>query len=112
MKKLSLVVFLVLSVFSMATMMFAQDEAALAQEAAGTVVSVDAQGQKLVVSCGTGSEAKEMALIADDATTVEKDGVTVTLAEVAAGDAVTATYRVDDQGRNVATAIVTTAVQE
>jgi|GEM_PF-1081555 len=112
------VFFLMLGVCGAPRLVLAQDnevaqdnETTAANEVYGTVTFVDPQAQKLIVASASDEGQKETALIADDSTVIEKDGKAATLVDVATGDDVTASYRMDDAGQNIVASISASSQQ-
>lgn len=103
--------FMVLALtFAAVSFALAQEKAAeVKPELTGTIASVDAATQKLVVSSGADADAKETALVVDAASKIEKDGKAATLAELAAGDTVTLSYKADEKGQNVVSTLTAKA---
>lgn len=100
------------AVFSMddAMMEEAVESASMAMELSGTVVSVDAEANEVVVEYQVeGEEAMQAVLGLSEGAKLEKNGEAISASDLTAGDKVVVTYQVGDNDSKV---VETLAVQE
>lgn len=79
------------------------------EEIVGTVASVDLEQSLLVVNQLTNAEEgiyENIAVSVTDATSIEKNNVTINLSDVLTGDTVSVEYTIDEEGKMVASYII------
>ncbi len=103
--------FLTAGFCGMSGMARAQDQGAGAKDVYGSITFVDPQARKLIIASVSDEGQKEIVLIVDDSTVIEKDGRVAALVDLSTGDDVTANYGVDDKGQNIAARIAASSQQ-